>query len=75
MWKNQVSVVFVLCSLAMMLNVRSAGTTEIAFISGKNTEWLDYLPAAALLVKATTSFCAVAMEDGCINVYSHNGRR
>ena len=53
----------------------SVGTTEIAFISGKNTEWLDYLPTAALLVKATTSFCAVAMEDGCINVYSHNGRR
>lgn len=49
--------------------------TEVAFIIGKGTHWLDYLPSPVLLVKATTSYCAVAMEDGCVNVYSLNGRR
>lgn len=56
-------------------NMDEDGTTEIAFISGKQTEWLDYLPSPAIAVKATSSFCAVAMQDGTVNVYSHTGRR
>jgi len=56
-------------------NVDEDGTTEIAFLSGKQTEWLDYLPSPAIAVKATNSFCAVAMQDGTVNVYSHTGRR
>ncbi|KAH9477977.1 Protein HIR1 [Psilocybe cubensis] len=56
-------------------NIEENGTTEIALVSGKQTEWLDYLPSPALLVKATSSYCAVAMEDGTIHVYSHTGRR
>lgn len=47
----------------------------MAFVSGKQTEWLDYLPSPALVVKATSSYCAVGMEDGTIHVYSHTGRR
>lgn len=49
--------------------------TEVAFVSGKTTEWLDYLPSPVLSVKATSTYCALAMEDGSVNVYSHNGRR
>jgi protein HIRA/HIR1 len=44
-------------------------------VSGKQTQWLDYIPAPALLIKATSYFCAVAMQDGCVNIYSHTGRR
>lgn len=52
-----------------------AGTTDLAFISGKQTQWLDYLPSPALTLKATHSFCAVGMQDGSVNVYSHTGRK
>lgn len=56
-------------------NSEDDGPTEVIFVSGKQTQWLDYLPSPALLVKATSYFCAVAMQDGCVNVYSHTGRR
>ncbi|KAF4616734.1 hypothetical protein D9613_008669 [Agrocybe pediades] len=56
-------------------NVEETGITEVAFISGKQTEWLDYLPSPVMAVKATNSYCAVAMEDGSVNVYSHTGRK
>jgi hypothetical protein len=55
-------------------NMESDGTTEIAFVVGKQTEWLDFLPSPAIVVKATSSFCAVAMQDASVNVYSHCGR-
>lgn len=51
------------------------GTTDVSFVAGKQTQWLDYLPSPALAVKATSGFCAVAMQDGCVNVYSPTGRR
>lgn len=47
----------------------------MAFVSGKQTEWLDYLPSPVLAVHATSYYCAVATEDGCVTVYSHNGRK
>jgi len=47
----------------------------VAFIIGRQTEWLDYLPSPVLALKATASYCAVGMQDGSINIYSHNGRR
>ena len=56
-------------------NVEVDGTTEIAFVAGKQTEWLDYLPSPAIAVKATSAFCAVAMQDASVNVYSHTGRK
>jgi protein HIRA/HIR1 len=56
-------------------NVEADGTTEIAFVTDKHTEWLDYLPSPAIALKATSSFCAVAMQDGSLNVYSHAGRK
>ncbi|KDQ18757.1 hypothetical protein BOTBODRAFT_153623 [Botryobasidium botryosum FD-172 SS1] len=49
--------------------------TEVMFISAKQTQFLDYLPAAAILLTCTSVFCAVAMEDASIIVYSLNGRR
>lgn len=51
------------------------GTNEVSFVSGKQTQWLDFLPSPALALKATSFFCAVAMQDGSVNVYSHKGRR
>jgi len=48
---------------------------EVMFVSAKQTQWLDYLPLPALAVKATTYFCAAAMQDGSVNVYSHTGRK
>ncbi|TFK61306.1 histone transcription regulator 1 [Pluteus cervinus] len=57
-------------------NAEDSEPTEVMFVSGgKQTLWLDYLPFPALAVKATKSFCAVAMTDGSVNVYSPNGRR
>ncbi|KII91275.1 hypothetical protein PLICRDRAFT_173153 [Plicaturopsis crispa FD-325 SS-3] len=56
-------------------NSDNDGPTEVVFISGKQTQWLDYLPSRLLALAATSSFCAVAMQDGSVNVYSHTGRR
>ncbi|KAF8632896.1 hypothetical protein AX17_004742 [Amanita inopinata Kibby_2008] len=62
-----------------VLEVRNAedgaGTNEVLFLSGKQTQWLDFLPSPVLSIKATSGFCAVAMQDGSVNVYSHTGRR
>ncbi|KAF8631486.1 hypothetical protein AX15_002373 [Amanita polypyramis BW_CC] len=52
-----------------------AGTNEVMLVSGKQIQWLDYLPFPILGLKATSFFCAVAMQDDSVNVYSHTGRR
>ncbi|KAK7684963.1 hypothetical protein QCA50_011798 [Cerrena zonata] len=49
--------------------------TEVLFVSGKQTQWLDYLPTQVLALTATTSFCAAASQDGAITVYSPTGRK
>ena len=41
----------------------------------QQTQWLDFLPSPAIGVTATKKFCAAAMQDGCINVYTPTGRR
>ncbi|KAM6492560.1 histone transcription regulator 1 [Amanita muscaria] len=51
------------------------GTNEVSLISGKHSQWLDYVPSPVLALTATSCFCAVAMQDGSVNVYSHTGRR
>ncbi|KAI0938409.1 hypothetical protein AcV5_000100 [Taiwanofungus camphoratus] len=56
-------------------NFEGDGPTEVLFVSGKQTQWLDYLPSPILAMTATSVFCAVAMQDGSVNVYSHTGRR
>ena len=52
-----------------------ADVNELLYVSGKQTQWLDYLPSPALALVATSAFCAVAMQDGSLNVYSPTGRR
>ncbi|KAI0320485.1 WD40 repeat-like protein [Amylostereum chailletii] len=47
----------------------------VSYASGKQTQWLDYLPSPAVTLTATTTFCAVGMLDGCLNIYSPTGRR
>ncbi|KAH0834880.1 histone transcription regulator 1 [Lanmaoa asiatica] len=56
-------------------NSEGDGPTEVLFVSGKQTQWLDYLPSPVVGLTASLSFCAVAMQDGSVNVYSHTGRR
>lgn len=56
-------------------NSEDDGSPEVFFVSGKHTQWLDYLPSPAIAIRATSHFCAVAMLDGCLTVYSHTGRR
>ena len=51
------------------------GPHEVMLVSGKQTQWLDYLPARVLAMTATVFFSAVAMEDGSVNVYTSTGRR
>ncbi|KAF7348513.1 Protein HIR [Mycena venus] len=48
---------------------------EVSYMSGKHTQWLDYLPSPAIVVCASSRFCAVGMRDGSVIVYSHTGRR
>ncbi|KAJ7885157.1 histone transcription regulator 1 [Mycena olivaceomarginata] len=48
---------------------------EVSYMSGKHTQWLDYLPSPALVVCASSRFCAVGLRDGSVIVYSHTGRR
>jgi hypothetical protein len=49
--------------------------TEISYLSGKTVCWLDYLPSPGLVLAAASTFCAVGMLDGTLNVYSPTGRR
>lgn len=65
------------CEMSMFCEpwLMLTGPTELMFIDGKQTRWLDYLPSPAVSVRATPTFCAVAMLDGSVNVYSYTGRR
>ncbi|KAH9887241.1 WD40 repeat-like protein [Cubamyces lactineus] len=56
-------------------NAESDEPNEVLFVSRGQTQWLDYLSAPILALAATSAFCAVAMQDGSVNVYSHTGRR
>ncbi|RDX54814.1 WD40 repeat-like protein [Lentinus brumalis] len=56
-------------------NAEGDEPNEVLYVSGKQTQWLDYLPSPILAVTATPMFCAVAMQDGTLTVYSHTGRR
>lgn len=56
-------------------NDEADATTEVSYVSGKQVQWLDYLPSPVIALKATSTFCAAATRDGCLNVYSHAGRR
>ena len=64
-----------LLSLTRNTDTERAGPTEVVFVSGKQTQWLDYLPSPVIGLAATSVFCAVAMADGCLNVYSPTGRK
>ncbi|KAI0064884.1 WD40 repeat-like protein [Artomyces pyxidatus] len=56
-------------------NAESGDLTEVTFVSGKQTQWLDYLPSPVVTLAATGVFCAVGMVDGSLNIYSPTGRR
>lgn len=62
------------CSLEVR-NIEVDHTTEVSFSVAKQVQWVDYLPSPVIAIKATPGFCAVASEDGTLNVYSHTGRR
>lgn len=52
-----------------------SGPSEVIFVSGKQTQWLDYVPSPVIALAATSVFCAVALADGSLNAYSHTGRK
>ncbi|KAI0659408.1 WD40 repeat-like protein [Cubamyces menziesii] len=56
-------------------NAEGDEPNEVLFVSRGQTQWLDYLSSPILALVATSAFCAVAMQDGSVNVYSHTGRR
>ncbi|KAH9977687.1 WD40-repeat-containing domain protein [Lactifluus volemus] len=56
-------------------NAENGDQTEVSYVSGKTVCWLDYLPAPAVILAATSDYCAVGMVDGSLNVYSPTGRR
>lgn len=49
--------------------------SEVLYISEDHTEWLDYVPSRVVALKATKYFCAAAMQDGTLNIYTRTGRR
>ncbi|KAF9069481.1 histone transcription regulator 1 [Rhodocollybia butyracea] len=57
------------------LNPEDGGPTSVHLFKGKQTLWLDYIPSPVIAVHATAYFCAAAMLDGSLNVYSPSGRR
>ncbi|KIM52494.1 hypothetical protein SCLCIDRAFT_1223695 [Scleroderma citrinum Foug A] len=56
-------------------NTSEEGPSEIQFVSRRQTQWLDYLASPIIASTATSVFCAVATQDGSVNVYSLAGRR
>jgi protein HIRA/HIR1 len=56
-------------------NAESGDLTEVSYISGKIVCWLDYLPSPGVVLAAASTFCAVGMLDGTLNLYSPTGRR
>ena len=53
----------------------SAAPSEVTFLTGTQTQFLDYVSCGVLAVAVTGVFCAAALEDGSVNVYSQTGRR
>ncbi len=49
--------------------------SEVVYISGKQTQWLDYVSSPVVGLAATNTFCAAGLQDGSIHVYSPTGRR
>ncbi|KAG6829748.1 hypothetical protein H0H92_003624 [Tricholoma furcatifolium] len=56
-------------------NPADGGPTVLKFVGGSQIQWLDYLSSPALILQGTSSFCAAALLDGSVVVYSHTGRR
>ncbi|GJE86485.1 WD40 and Hira domain-containing protein [Phanerochaete sordida] len=56
-------------------NSEDGSPHEVIFVSGKQTQWLDYLSSPVLALAASSCFCAAAMQDGSLNIYSSTGRR
>ncbi|KAJ7154721.1 histone transcription regulator 1 [Mycena filopes] len=61
--------------IAVQVEGSDDNVPEVSYMSGKHTQWLDYLPSPALVVCASSRFCAVGLRDGSVIVYSHTGRR
>ncbi|THH13234.1 hypothetical protein EW146_g6952 [Bondarzewia mesenterica] len=55
-------------------NAEDSSVTEVVYLAGKQTQWLDFLPSPVITLAATGCFCAVGMLDGNLNVYSPTGR-
>ncbi|KAI0682933.1 WD40 repeat-like protein [Cytidiella melzeri] len=56
-------------------NSEDGSPSEVIYTSGKQTQWLDYVPSPVVGMTATNSFSAVGLQDGSVHVYSPTGRR
>lgn len=59
----------------LIFRIDSSEPSEVMFVSQKQTQFLDYPSAPTLSLAVTGAFCAAALEDGSLNVYSLTGRR
>ncbi|KAK9760908.1 HIR complex subunit, variant 2, partial [Basidiobolus ranarum] len=48
---------------------------KISCTTQATTNWTDYLPSPVVSLTGNANFCAVACEDGCLYVYTYNGKR
>lgn len=48
---------------------------EVSLIAGKNVEFIDFVSSGVVAVAASSVFCAAALEDSSLNVYSMTGRK
>ncbi|KAI0084762.1 WD40 repeat-like protein [Irpex rosettiformis] len=56
-------------------NSEDGSPSEVVYLSGKQTQWLDYMPSPVVALTATNTFCAAGLQDGSIYVYSLTGRK
>lgn len=51
------------------------GSNSVSLSINKQDVWTDFIPSPALAVVSTSSFSAVASEDGSVRIYSASGRQ
>ncbi|KLT43237.1 WD40 repeat-like protein [Cutaneotrichosporon oleaginosum] len=57
------------------VNVESPQGYSVTFSQGGSDLWMDFLPSPAIIIAATSQFCAVTCLDGTVRTYSTGGRQ
>ncbi|BEI86202.1 hypothetical protein CcaverHIS002_0604890 [Cutaneotrichosporon cavernicola] len=56
-------------------NVGATQEYSVTFSHGGEDRWKYFIPSPAILITATSQFCAVACQDGTVYTYSTGGRQ